>query len=108
MITIEKKIKDIYFNQIVKGEKKLEYRLADFGLGTDYKFVIINEEKPDLKIAFYIKDFKYITGEELEKGVYHYSGYDNLINILNQFHDKVLIYKYGAYIIEIPEKDKHL
>ena len=107
MKTIEKKIKDICFNKIIKGDKKFEYRLADFGLGTDYKFIIVNEET-NKKIEFYIKNFRYVTGEELEKGAFHYVGYAEFIKTISEFYDKTLIFKYGAYIIEIPDKESFL
>ena len=107
MKTIEKKIKDLYFQSIKRGTKKYEFRLADFSLGSYDKLILVNEKTKE-EIKFNIKDFRYILGQDLQENGIAKNGYIHLIETLMEFYDKVDIFKFGAYIIEIPDKEEFL
>jgi ASC-1-like (ASCH) protein len=87
MSTVEKKAWPEYFRLVKAGKKKLEIRLADFGLKNG-DTLILNEWSPKTK--------KY-SGRKLKFRV------GNLVKIpdMAKFYSKNEMKKYGFYIIEL-------
>ena len=107
MQTIEKKIKDEYFRAIKEGDKKHEFRLADFVFGVDDKLILLNEDTKE-EIKFYVLDFRFYPGEILLNERAVRPGYEGIIDIMKEFHDPALIFQYGLYAIKVPNKEKWL
>lgn len=85
MKIIKKKIWPDYFRLVKSGEKKFEFRLADFEIEKGDK-LILEEWDPKTK--------KY-TGRKIEKRVNYLSKFD-----LNKFGQQKEIEEIGFYIIQ--------
>ncbi|PSO46441.1 MAG: hypothetical protein BRC24_01955, partial [Parcubacteria group bacterium SW_4_46_8] len=84
MSIIEKKIWPEYFESIKSGEKKYEFRVADFDISKG-DTLLLREWDPETESY---------TGREIKKDVTYVGGLD-----LGDLHQKEEIEKHGAYIL---------
>jgi ASC-1-like (ASCH) protein len=87
---IVKKVQEEYFKAITEGEKRFELRLADFKCKPGDTLVLI-EQKQGTKEP---------TGREAEFEIL----YNLNTKIMNKFHTKEEIEKYGFLVLSIRKK----
>ena len=93
MAKIIKKVQEEYFKAITEGEKRFEIRLADFKCKPGDTLVLI-EQKDGTREP---------TGREAEFEIL----YDINTKIMNKFHTKEEIEKYGFLVMSIRKKFNH-
>ena len=90
MAVVRKKVHPEYFDLVMKGRKKFEFRVADFGV-KEGDTLILQEFDPKMK--------KY-TGRSVIKNVGYILKF-TLDDIEKKFGQKELLEKYGFYIIQL-------
>jgi len=90
---IIKKVQERYFKAITEGEKRFELRLADFKCKPGDTLVLMEQKQGTAEL----------TGREAEFEIL----YNLNTKIMNKFHTKEEIDKYGFLVMSIRKKFKH-